>query len=383
MSRQSTLNLVINADASGLNDALAEAKQGIAALNQEMASIGAQQPLTKGVRADTQGALAARRSYGDQSIEEATASAQQLATVQEQAALDILEAERACALQAGEATTEIDRQILAEKQTWANQMQSITARGLQAETRSIEQSFGAVPAAMTRSITGVLTGTMNMRQALGNVARSVIATLVEIPVKMATEWAAREIATLALHQEIETAKTAATGAGEAARADIRTSSAAAGATAEATAGSTSVIGDAYRAAAGTYASVAEIPIVGPFLAPAAAAAAFAAVGAFDVFSAEGGWDRVPKGGALTMLHENEMVLPAGIAAPLRAIGNNPGAGSGGDTHFHVSAPFTQNGGAPNTRAMAREIANQHLDVLVAGLQRAHRSGRLLPGVTRR
>ncbi len=55
-----------------------------------------------------------------------------------------------------------------------------------------------------------------------------------------------------------------------------------------------VLADAGRAAAGVYASTADIPVVGPFLAPVLAGAAFAAVAAFDSF--ETGTSYVPRTG---------------------------------------------------------------------------------------
>jgi phage-related minor tail protein len=64
------------------------------------------------------------------------------------------------------------------------------------------------------------------------------------------------------------------------------------------------------------------------------------------FSAAGGWGQVPYDDAPTLLHRNEMVLPASLATPLRTMltGNAndnggshlPGAG-GGDTHVHIHA----------------------------------------------
>jgi hypothetical protein len=72
--------------------------------------------------------------------------------------------------------------------------------------------------------------------------------------------------------------------------------------------------DAKLAASNTYASVSAIPIVGPFLAPPAAAAAFAAVLAFD----KGGI--VPSGavGPVPIIaHAGEMVLPAPISSALQ------------------------------------------------------------------
>ncbi|GHH09377.1 hypothetical protein GCM10008023_05990 [Sphingomonas glacialis] len=108
----------------------------------------------------------------------------------------------------------------------------------------------------------------------------------------------------------------------------------------------SVARDAKSAASGAYRAVVGIPIVGPILAPIAAATAFAGVMAF---SAEGGYD-VPsggygidgRGGSVGVLHPEEMVLPAALANGVRAmIGASSASGSApaaandsGDQHFH-------------------------------------------------
>jgi hypothetical protein len=78
----------------------------------------------------------------------------------------------------------------------------------------------------------------------------------------------------------------------------------------------------------TYANTADIPVVGPALAPVAGAAAFAAVMAFE----QGG--EVPNGvgGVPALLHPREMVLNANLADVVR------------------SAAATNNGGTPNGRA---------------------------------
>jgi hypothetical protein len=88
--------------------------------------------------------------------------------------------------------------------------------------------------------------------------------------------------------------------------------------------------DARTAAAHTYSSVSAIPIVGPFLAPEAAAAAFAAVMAFaqgGIVPGYGPGDTVPA--ALT---PGEMVLPKPISQGLQGAIQN-GTLGGGD-HFH-------------------------------------------------
>ena len=96
---------------------------------------------------------------------------------------------------------------------------------------------------------------------------------------------------------------------------------------------------AVSAAAGVYSAIAGIPYVGPFLAPAAAAAALGAVMAFGnkIFSAEQGFGSVPYDGAMTSLHKEEMVLPAKYANPLRdqLTSGDSGDAGGGDTNVDL------------------------------------------------
>lgn len=87
------------------------------------------------------------------------------------------------------------------------------------------------------------------------------------------------------------------------------------------------------AGSAAFASTAAIPLVGPELAPAAAAASYAgalAYGAGITASAAGGYD-IPSGvNPVTQLHQNEMVLPADLASNVRNM-----TGGGGHT-FNIS-----------------------------------------------
>lgn len=115
-------------------------------------------------------------------------------------------------------------------------------------------------------------------------------------------------------------------------------------TAQAADGLASVTSNAAVAGAAAFASTAAIPIIGPELAPAAAAAAFAGAMTFaPLASAAGGFWQVPSD-QLAQIHTDEMVLPSWAAGPLRSIigggaanSNAPAAanqGGGGDTHYH-------------------------------------------------
>ena len=92
--------------------------------------------------------------------------------------------------------------------------------------------------------------------------------------------------------------------------------------------------DAETAAGGAYSATAAIPYVGPFLAPAAAAVAYAGVMAFS--SAEGGYDIPANVNPITQLHAKEMVLPAQHADTIRAMGDNAAANrAGSPVNFHI------------------------------------------------
>lgn len=101
--------------------------------------------------------------------------------------------------------------------------------------------------------------------------------------------------------------------------------------------STEIRKDAGAAAAGAYKAIVGIPYVGPFLAPAAAAVAYAGVLAFE--SAEGGYD-IPSGhNPVVQTHQREMILPEEHADTIRGLSRSKGS----TVHIHggKNAQFTQ------------------------------------------
>lgn len=98
-----------------------------------------------------------------------------------------------------------------------------------------------------------------------------------------------------------------------------------------------VLADASVAYANTYAAISAIPVVGPYIAPPIAGAAYAAVIAVGagIPSAEGGWDDTRAG--MTMIHAHEMILTADIAEGLREMVRGGGAGNRGGGPVHISA----------------------------------------------
>ncbi len=177
-------------------------------------------------------------------------------------------------------------------------------------TASWQHFFGS----FNSGLLGMLHGTETWRSALSKTFFSVIEFGLKAIERLVASWIGSELT-----------KTAATNAGNAARLASNVTGAAAGKAAQAAMDSTSVLASAKTGAAAAYSSTAAIPIIGPILAPGAAALAFGAIAAFDSF--EVGTPYVPKTGPY-ILHEGEEVRPANV--------KNSDSG-GGEMHVHISA----------------------------------------------
>lgn len=176
----------------------------------------------------------------------------------------------------------LDQEIKKKEQQWRQFGQTIF------------QSFNSSLQAMVR-------GTETWKQAVGNVFLSIADAFASMGEKMIEDWALQKIFGIA------TAKEEAIG---------------------------QITSNAAVAGSAAYASTAAIPVVGPGLAPAAAATAHAgalswigSLASFDV----GAWEIGSDGPA--MLHRGESVLPTTFAESMR---QNGGFGGGGDT-FHITA----------------------------------------------
>jgi len=228
-------------------------------------------------------------------------------------------------------------------------LRQLDQKAISESMQAWQQMLTPISNAFSSSLTGMITGQQNFRQALANIGNAIVSDFVNMAVKRAPNWIAAELT-----------MTQASAAGDAARAASHASADAAGKAAEAASGSATVFDDANKAASGAFSAVAGIPFVGPILAPVAAATAFAAVMAFDVFSARGGFD-IPAGlNPVTQLHEREMVLPASIADPLRAGLAGGGRPAGGDIHIHaIDAASFQRLLMDNKSALARALRGAH------------------------
>ena len=146
-----------------------------------------------------------------------------------------------------------------------------------------------------------------------------------------------------------------------------------------------IAANAAVAASGAYAATAAIPIVGPELAPAAAAAAYGGamswMGALSASAAEKGDWNVREG--LYHLHESEMVLPSWAAQGLRGM---IGSGTSPAANFNAPSPANDggrnNGGhtfifnGPTTPAQMERWFKDNWRALGAGAKQFHRNGGL-------
>lgn len=176
--------------------------------------------------------------------------------------------------------------------------------------KQISAQWDSVTKTMTSSfdtmLRGVLQGTQTWQQALRNMFDNLVMAYIESLAKQEIADIAHQLKRLLLEQ---TTDTAITGWRSASAAD----QAAADASAQLSDGSS--MKHAARAAQATFDYISQIPYVGPFLAPAAAAAAFAAVMAFGSF-AQGAWE-VPQD-MIAAVHADEMIVPASTANQIRA-----------------------------------------------------------------
>lgn len=225
--------------------------------------------------------------------------------------------------------------------------------------KPFEAIFGASQSAIESGLNSMVQNMRVTLSGLRDVARSIGTSIIqEMITKPLAQWIVMQARLLFT--------TAATGQ---ARVGIEATTAAEVTAINTSTALTTIGAKAAEAAASAYAAIAQIPVVGPFLAPAVAAGALVAVGAFAkrVFSAEGGFD-IPAGlSPMTQLHPEEMVLPKAPANALREISAQLAAGGtlgGGGGTFNVNvkaAPLKGN------------FFVLHMDDLVDALKGARRN----------
>lgn len=199
------------------------------------------------------------------------------------------------------------------------------------------ETFAAIGQTFTSALGSMLTAGRSWQSAMGSIftgLRDIF--LAELVTKPLAAYIATQAKMLAVKMGFLAAEKTVTTAGSAVTVGVK-------------AAETVAVGglNATQAGTGAFAALAAIPVIGPALAAVAGPAMFATVmamvsrGMAGGKSAAGGYD-IPSGiNPMTQLHQEEMVLPAHIANPLRgalADGGLGGAGGGrpaGDVIFNL------------------------------------------------
>ncbi len=220
------------------------------------------------------------------------------------------------------------------------------------QAQDFKQALTPMEQAFSTSINGIIMGTQTMQMAVGNILDSIMLKYIDLAIRKTITWATSE-----------QAMTAATVMGSAER-WIATEAAEAKTLALKILTATKTIAiDAAEGAAGAFKAIVGIPYVGPFLAPAAAAAAAMEIknlAHFDV----GAWS-IPQD-MPAMVHQGEAILPRPFADDFRAAVS--GGGSLGGTvehHYHIHA---------NDAASFHDMLQRNPEALAAGMRNAMRTG---------
>lgn len=196
-------------------------------------------------------------------------------------------------------------QLLLMEQKHVNDVAKIQTKQQLESAKYVEGFANSIQSGFKQSIAGMLNGTMTFTGAIKNMFKSIVSSFADMASGMAADWLMAMIRNRLV---------------------------------QATTGVAQVMSNAAVAASAAFASTAAIPLIGPELAPAAAAAAYSGTAAFaPLASARNGFD-IPAGlNPLTQLHEREMVLPQAQADAVRDMANGKGGSGGGDMHLHVHA----------------------------------------------
>jgi hypothetical protein len=251
--------------------------------------------------------------------------AAELAALQRQAALGD---------QSLAAKQRVDDMVIDATRRRDDQMTELNRSALQQQERDYQAFGNSITQAFNSQLRGLLAGTTNWHTAFKN-------TLSDLLIKF-IEWS--EI-TAEHYILAEAMKTAATTSGVAARTGAEQSGAAASLGAQGASMVRSILSSAAETFAGVFGFLA--PLMGPLaIGPATAAQATVAGMAGAVASADIGMWQVPRD-QLALIHQNELIMPAGPAGALRdmltSTPNGGRTGGGGSvaihptTHLHVNA----------------------------------------------
>jgi hypothetical protein len=250
------------------------------------------------------------------------------------AELAALQREQALGDQSLAAKQRVDDMVIEATRRRDDQIAELNRSALQQQERDYQAFGSSITQAFNSQLRGLLTGTTNWHTAFKN-------TLDDLLVKF-IEWCEMTAEHYVL---AEAMKTAATASGVAARTSVEQGGAAASLGAQGASMVRSILSSAAETFAGVFGFLA--PLMGPLaIGPATAAQATVAGMAGAVASADIGMWQVPRD-QLALIHQNELIMPAGPAGALREMlssgpnGASPGGGGSvaihPTTHLHVNA----------------------------------------------
>lgn len=186
-------------------------------------------------------------------------------------------------------------QIIQASQQQFKKLEADEAASLERRRKTFDHYFQSISGAFTTFINGMMSGNETLGQAWAKMVNDMASRFLSGLERQLLGFVEHKLMEVTIHASAEAAKEEASKAAHA-KEDART---------------------AIGAAKIAFKQALDLgPVIGPIMAPIAAAAAFAGVMAFG--SAEGGQYIVPSE-QLTMLHRNEMVLPAGVADRMRGV----------------------------------------------------------------
>jgi hypothetical protein len=203
----------------------------------------------------------------------------------------------------------------------------------------------------------MIQGTLTFSQGMSRVWVSMLTEFRNMLIQMLLEWVKHEADKLIISLTTNQQQTASSAAAAAQQSSISLATTLKEVSHAAVAG-----------AAKAYEAMAGIPIVGPILGAAAAAATFSAIMAFGALaSAAGGMDEVPHD-MIMQVHKSESVMSPGLSSFVRnAAASASGQGGGGgngiggsssrvtNNHFRPIINVTQNGGKMSVEEISSAV----------------------------
>jgi hypothetical protein len=225
--------------------------------------------------------------------------------------------------------------------------------------RDYRRSFDQIGGSVTRSIMGMIQGTMSLRDAARNILLQVIQSFVQARIRMVADWLAGVAAQTAATTAGEATKTAAVSAGTSARTSLES-------TAAASSGLgiiSGILKSIFASAAQTFAGIFGFlsPIMGPAAAGPALAGQATVLGVASGLAsfAVGSWE-LP-GDMIAQVHKGEMIVPAGPAAAWRSALDNGPLGEKGKATVHHSTNINVN--AVDAQSVKRFLKNHDRTIM--------------------